>query len=384
MEKDVDLSVIRKACERRMAALREEMRSSGMDLVIVCSNGEYSFVDMDPFYYLSNFKPIGPQSLLFLPKDDEPVAVVSPSWDQHRAKALSWVGEVVGTDDLDRSLEDLIVRKNWRGARAGLIGMRGLTGDMRKMIASRFEAAPQPAEFLLNRMTRIRDDLEIALAKKAAEIAEEGYRHLLRTARPGMAEYELAAEVYCFMKACGADDNFQLISASQHNLGVNAPSDRRLDRGDVILGEISPSYKGQFVQICRTVVVGSPSPIQSDKYQLLINSMVCAMRAGIPGAKVKEVTGKLNDSIAEAGYGKYCYPPYMRVRGHGFGLGSTQPGQFTMDNEATLEEGMVFIIHPNQYIPETGYLLCGETVVVTETGLEPLTRWPCTLDSIPS
>ena len=30
-----------------------------------------------------------------------------------------------------------------------------------------------------------------------------------------------------------------------------------------------------------------------------------------------------------------------------------------------LEPDMVFMIHPNQYLPETGYLLCGEPVVLT-------------------
>ena len=94
--------------------------------------------------------------------------------------------------------------------------------------------------------------------------------------------------------------------------------------------------------------------MQSDKYQILIDSMVRAMRAGVPGAKVKEVTKGMNDTIAESGYGKYCYPPYMRVRGHGFGLGSTHPGQLTMENETILEEGLMFIVHPNQYIPEDG------------------------------
>ena len=39
-----------------------------------------------------------------------------------------------------------------------------------------------------------------------------------------------------------------------------------------------------------------------------------------------------------------------------------------------LEPGMVFMIHPNQYLPETGYLLCGEPVVITGTRAEPLTR----------
>jgi hypothetical protein len=35
---------------------------------------------------------------------------------------------------------------------------------------------------------------------------------------------------------------------------------------------------------------------------------------------------------------------------------------------------MVFMIHPNQHLPETGYLLCGEPVLLTAGGAEPLTR----------
>jgi hypothetical protein len=32
------------------------------------------------------------------------------------------------------------------------------------------------------------------------------------------------------------------------------------------------------------------------------------------------------------------------------------------------------MIHPNQHLPETGYLLCGEPVLVTVRGAEPLTQ----------
>jgi hypothetical protein len=35
---------------------------------------------------------------------------------------------------------------------------------------------------------------------------------------------------------------------------------------------------------------------------------------------------------------------------------------------------MVFMIHPNQHLPETGYLLCGEPVLLTAHGAEPLTQ----------
>ena len=62
----------------------------------------------------------------------------------------------------------------------------------------------------------------------------------------------------------------------------------------------------------------------------------------------------------------------MRVRGHGLGCGSFAPGSLENGNQTKLEEGMTFIIHPNQYLPETGYLTLGDTVVMTKTKAESL------------
>jgi Xaa-Pro dipeptidase len=87
-----------------------------------------------------------------------------------------------------------------------------------------------------------------------------------------------------------------------------------------------------------------------------------------------EVCRAINTVLEAQGYGEYCYPPHIRRRGHGLGFGSIQPGDVALDNETVLEPGMAFMIHPNQYLPETGYLLCGEPVVLTGDGAEPLTR----------
>ena len=76
----------------------------------------------------------------------------------------------------------------------------------------------------------------------------------------------------------------------------------------------------------------------------------------------------------EAGYEKYCRPPFMRVRGHGLGCGSSAPGNLEDENKTKLEQGMTFIVHPNQYIPETGYMTLGDTVVMTQSKAEPMTR----------
>ena len=73
----------------------------------------------------------------------------------------------------------------------------------------------------------------------------------------------------------------------------------------------------------------------------------------------------------------------MRVRGHGLGITSDRPGDIVDSNERVLESGMVFVMHPNQYIPESGYLMCGEPVVVTDRAARAAVGAAAQLDVIP-
>ena len=72
----------------------------------------------------------------------------------------------------------------------------------------------------------------------------------------------------------------------------------------------------------------------------------------------------------------------MRVRGHGLGVTSDRPGDIVEDSQVKLEEGMVFVMHPNQYIPETGYLMCGETVVISHNGAISMSEADAELDFV--
>jgi Xaa-Pro aminopeptidase len=63
------------------------------------------------------------------------------------------------------------------------------------------------------------------------------------------------------------------------------------------------------------------------------------------------------------------------------GFGSMDP-EIAIDSDEILEKGMVFILHPNQYIPETGYMMCGEPVLITDDGAVPLTSRMGQLDTI--
>jgi len=74
-----------------------------------------------------------------------------------------------------------------------------------------------------------------------------------------------------------------------------------------------------------------------------------------------------SNTVLEAeGYGEYCHPAAHQEAWPRAGL-LVRSGRATsaLDNNTVLTEGMVFMIHPNQHLPETGYLLCGEPVLVT-------------------
>jgi Xaa-Pro dipeptidase len=216
-------------------------------------------------------------------------------------------------------------------------------------------------------------DDEIKWAREATRIAELNYQHLLRIARPGMSEDELAVELRRHSKACGAEDNFLLLCASPHNRAVAPSNGRRIAAGDIILAEITPSYRGQLAQICRTVSVGPAPDLLKDKYNLVVRAMFAGIDAAEPGARMADVCNAINRMLEAQGYGEYCHPPHIRRRGHGLGFASMRPGDVAPDNDTVLAPGMVFMIHPNQYLPETGYLLCGEPVLMDATRARPLT-----------
>jgi Xaa-Pro aminopeptidase len=163
---------------------------------------------------------------------------------------------------------------------------------------------------------------------------------------------------------------------------VQPSTGRRLRENDIVVAEITPSYRGQLAQICRTIVLGKPSAVLVEKYALVVEAMNLGIRAAVPGVAMAEVCGAINRRLEGEGYGEYCHPPHIRRRGHGLGFASIRPGDVALDNQTILEPGMLFMIHPNQYLPETGYLLCGEPVVMTHKGAETLTRRQATLAEV--
>ena len=150
--------------------------------------------------------------------------------------------------------------------------------------------------------------------------------------------------------------------------GTDPASGRRF-----VLCEISPAVGGVYSQICRTVVLGPASQPIRDDFDLLSAALMAGADACRPGVPVSAVVEAMDAVIGAAGFADYCRPPHMRARGHGLGLASAMPGDLTQRNHRPLVAGDVFVLHPNQYLPGSGYLLCGEPLTVTPAAGVPLT-----------
>lgn len=315
----------------------------------------------DFFRSLVNYSFFGPHAVAALTRSGELSILVAHPWDKENLDGkvdafVQWCGNF-------HSGLQAMARNNT--AIAGL-----------ELMEARFVQnfpAPVSATLAIEELRRFKTAEEIAWARKAAELADRGYQHFVETAVVGMAEFELAAEVEAFLKARGAEHNFMLIgSGGTEVYGMKPPTDRKFQRGDSITTELSPQVGGYYAQICRTLVLGEPGANQSRSFMIFREAQQAAEDLLKPGVNVMDVARVQNDVFRREGFGEYTTSKYTRVRGHNLGLHPDENPYILEDVDCEVRANMVLIAHPNTYLPLAGYMVFGDTLVVTQDGCERL------------
>lgn len=364
----------------RVNLLVKGMEQENLDIIVGFSPAAHHVDFGDAVALFCGFKPLGP-SFSVLHRNGDMEMVISPSWDLSRAQ--SRFGNAIATDDLAAALSARIDR--WSNVAAiGTVDLAKMPHGLVDGFAGRLGDRAKKCDQLVYKAAARKTDSELSNAREATRIAEQTYEYLLEIAKPGIPECHLAATMKSYSRSMGADDNFMMFHAEGHPKAVQPSGERRLEAGDLILAEITPSYEGQFAQVCRTACLGSPTQEQSEKYDLVVRAMKNGISRARPGVPMNAICHGIDEVLRDAGYSEFCEPPYMNRRGHGLGITSMEPGNVSLNNDTILEEGMFFVVHPNQYIPEVGYLLCGEPIIITDSGAEILTKNHAMLGTIPT
>jgi Xaa-Pro aminopeptidase len=335
--------------EHRRQQLLDLMAERGWDSILLYGNAWRK----DPFRSLVNFNFSGAHALARLSRSGEITATFSDPWDAEIAS-----GEL---------------EPDFIGAfTAGASAIAGL-----EFMEERFVAAcgplPVSATADVEELRRVKTAEEIGFIKQACDLADRGYQHFAAVIEPGMREFELVAEVEAFLKTNGAEDNFMLIaSGGTEVVGMKPPTERRFQKGDSVTTELTPQVNGYYAQICRTLVLGEPSSQQLKAFEIFSEAQCAAQDLIKPGITAAAAARAQNDVFRKYGYGEYTGAKYTRVRGHCLGLYPDETPHILEDVDYVLKQDMVVIAHPNTYLPLSGYMVLGDTLLLTSTGNVPL------------
>ena len=335
--------------ENRRRQLLDLMAKRGWDSILLYGNAWRK----DPFRSLVNFNFSGDHALARLSRSGDLSVTFSDPWDAENASG---------------KLEPEFARA-FAGGASAIAGLEFMEG----CFVAACGPLPASATADVEELRRVKTAEEIGYIKEACDLADRGYQHFAAVIEPGMREFELVAEVEAFLKTNGAEDNFMLIaSGGTEVVGMKPPTERKFQQGDSVTTELTPQVNGYYAQICRTLVLGDPSPGQLQSFVIFSEAQQAAQDLIKPGVTAADAARAQNDVFRRHGYGDYTGAKYTRVRGHCLGLYPDETPHILEDVDYVLRQDMVVIAHPNTYLPLSGYMVFGDTLLITSTGNIPL------------
>lgn len=352
----------------RRNRLRAAMTEAGIEALVVYGNSWQA----DYLRYVADFSSLEGHSMAVVAPDGSVELFVDSAVEAERAEAETTGIKVSLAAEIAKEVAGRLERiANHRIAAAPL-------GFMPKFIADAARGYKlEDGTKLVDRLLMVKLPAEIDALRQAAKLADQGYEVFRQAARPGRMQYELIADIEGFFRRNGCADNFMIMGSGGKDVFAMAPpSARVIKAGDMVTTELTPAVHGYFAQICRTMVLGKANDAQKRAHALYREAMEAGIAAAKPGATAADVARAENDVFRKYGFGEYATSKYTRVRGHGLGLFTDTKPHILEDVDTVLEAGMVIIVHPNTYHPETGYMVLGDTIAITETGADVLTGTP--------
>jgi len=432
---------------RRRAAVLSHMRAHGGGVAIVPTAAEvmrnadadYPYRHDSYFYYLTGFTE--PEAFLILVAGDQDQSILfcrekneeREIWDGYRfgpeaAKIHFGFDASFPISSVDGELPRLMANAPalfYALGSSAILDSRIQTwlNAVRSQARAGVSAPTSAIDIrtILNEMRLIKDDDEIAIMQRAADISAAAHARAMRVSRPGLREYHLEAELLHEFRSNGSQSPaYGSIVATGANACVlhYRAGDAELRDGDLVLIDAGCELDSYASDITRTFPVnGKFSPAQKTLYEIVLESQYAAIAATRAGARFtdghdaalrvltqgmldtglldKNKVGSVDDVIAGGQYRQF----YMHRTGHWLGMDVHDVGDYRDPAPAgedkpwrTLAPGMVLTIEPGIYvrpapgIPEQYWnigIRIEDDALVTTEGCEILThKTPKTITEI--
>jgi len=232
-----------------------------------------------------------------------------------------------------------------------------------------------PTKGVVERLRLKKTPEEVAAIRKAQALAEEALAHALSLLRPGVEEREVALELEFFLRRRGAEGvAFPPIVASgvRGALPHAGASEKPLRAGELVTLDLGAKLAGYHSDMTRTFALGKVEGELKTAFQAVLSALERALEALKPGRTGKEVDALAREELGRYGLDRY----FVHSLGHGVGLAVHEGPSLSPYTEDVLEPGMVVTVEPGVYLPGLGGVRIEELVLITEDGMELLSRFP--------
>jgi Xaa-Pro dipeptidase len=361
---------------RRHRAIRELMSFRKIDCLIVAGIHANYGSSRANIRYISNYAQWFDDEYITFPLEGEPLLYAWSSAHYDWATRISWIPVKISSER--DYINDMVSEIKSLGLERKTLGIV----DFRIMPAATYKGLLQQlpnatfvdATEILQIVRLVKSPKELDFVRKAAEIADIGFKAMLEAAGVGADDRDVWAACESALVRAGAEPpSFTLYcSGPWPGKGVGfiyGPMARKLKKGDIVFNEITPSYGGYWVQLCRAISLGEPSDDFKRAYEVQEEVYRLAEQELKIGQTVAEIEQKAQASAAQKGY-------YLKIVLQHIGLQITE----RIPLNTLLRPGMCFVNHPWTEYPmdtrEVGGHIIGDTFIVNDGAPERLTTLP--------
>lgn len=397
--------------DRRWDALRKRMLLARMDALVFLGNDIYWDMGIANIRYVFHTaSKIALYGAFFI---DAPPIVWNSVPHMNRPynylrSTQSWTEDIRPFQGLGAICAELRARGLERG-RIGLVAYSStiqttptfIHGEMDVLKRELPNAELADASWILEQMRLVKSEEEIGMLRKAGAVARKVVDALVATARPGVTEAEVFAEMIRTQIANGAEPNvFNLLASAPidhpptelwhvlHGLDQpQVPCARPLAENDIVACEYHTKYGGYLAHTEYTVYVGKKPPQQLlNIFKVCVECLDVSKEVLKAGVTLREAWEAIRKPCSKAGY------DFVELGFHAMGLGSPEfPTVIYMPGfgsnalnghrigDFVLEEGMAFgnnldIFNPD-WKPDIGCMY-SDFMIVRKSGAECLVNTP--------
>jgi Xaa-Pro dipeptidase len=355
-----------------------QMAAEGLDGLLLMTEPE--------LHYFSGFQTLFWQSptrpwFLFIPASGKPIAVIPEIGAELMRRG--WLDDVrtwsapQPEDDGISILTELMSPLASKGARLGLMKghetlLRMPLGDWERLMAALPGIRVADATGLMQALRMVKTDAEI---EKLAHICAIGSATFAATPEflcEGMPLDAVFREFRRTAIGLGADNAPYVVGAADqcgYADVISPPSERPLQRGDVLMLDTGCVWDGYFCDFDRNWAIGRADDAARRAYDVLWRATQAGIDAAKPGATCRDLFSAMSTVIAEL---DVSGGDIGRL-GHGLGMQLTEQPSHAAFDTTKLKENMVLTIEPSLSYGNGLMMVHEENIVVTDGAARLLT-----------